>query len=212
MYPKKTFLIGSPILSFLLVFLITFAGVKTLTHSYQELPGEEVPIMPARKIAAGKKHPPYLTNPPTSGWYTESDIRDGVFSNPLKDEQIVYALSNGKVAINYNCFYSAFSPTPQLSPIPEATFSDQPKRQSSQDMQTVWQQVEQQNKKCGNIISGLRQIVDERGAKDLILAPKSNLDTRIALSAWGRFDKMLWIDKERIIRFINAYRGQKPKI
>jgi hypothetical protein len=41
----------------------------------------------------------------------------------------------------------------------------------------------------------------------VILAPYPNLETRIALTAWGRIDTFEDFDEQRIVRFIDAYGG-----
>ncbi|MFQ5924833.1 MAG: DUF3105 domain-containing protein [Dehalococcoidia bacterium] len=41
----------------------------------------------------------------------------------------------------------------------------------------------------------------------VILAPYFNMDSQIALTAWGRIDKFDEWDEDRIVEFIEAYRG-----
>lgn len=41
-----------------------------------------------------------------------------------------------------------------------------------------------------------------------MLAPYPGMDTRIALTAWQRIDRLDEFDEERIERFIHAYRGE----
>lgn len=45
----------------------------------------------------------------------------------------------------------------------------------------------------------------------LILARSATLDKKIALTAWGRIDKLESYDEARILRFINAYISKGPE-
>lgn len=58
---------------------------------------------------------------------------------------------------------------------------------------------------CEELVGNLSRIV-ERYDK-IILAPYPNMDSVIALTAWGRIDKFNEFDEERIVRFIGAYIG-----
>ena len=59
---------------------------------------------------------------------------------------------------------------------------------------------------CDALIGKLEAIVSRYSDK-VILAPYPNLNTRIALTAWGRIDTFDDIDEQQIVRFIQAYRG-----
>lgn len=45
----------------------------------------------------------------------------------------------------------------------------------------------------------------------VVLAPYPKLDTNIALTAWGRIDKFDQFDKDRIVKFIDAYKNKGPE-
>jgi len=59
---------------------------------------------------------------------------------------------------------------------------------------------------CPDLVSKLRAIV-LRYDTQVILAPYPGMDSRIALTAWSRIEKLDQIDEKRIVRFIQAYRG-----
>jgi len=61
-----------------------------------------------------------------------------------------------------------------------------------------------------DIVQQLRQVVGRYQSK-VILAPYPGLDTTIALTAWGRIDKLEAFDEGRIVAFINAYRNRGPE-
>ena len=59
---------------------------------------------------------------------------------------------------------------------------------------------------CDALIARLEAIISRYSDK-VILAPYPKMDTRIALTAWGRIDAFNDADEQRIVRFIEAYRG-----
>ncbi|MBI2215900.1 MAG: DUF3105 domain-containing protein [Candidatus Rokubacteria bacterium] len=65
----------------------------------------------------------------------------------------------------------------------------------------------QYNCECPELVAQLRTTVD-RYAKHVILAPYPAMKSKIALTAWTRIDTMETFDEKRIVRFIEAYRGQ----
>ena len=52
-------------------------------------------------IKTGESHPPYNSNPPTSGWHYIQPARWGVYARPLVDEQAVHNLEHGGIWISY---------------------------------------------------------------------------------------------------------------
>lgn len=59
----------------------------------------------------------------------------------------------------------------------------------------------------GDQISDLNRIARRYGA-DVVLAPYDKLDTGIALTAWGRLDRLDHYDEPRIVMFIEKLRGR----
>ena len=59
---------------------------------------------------------------------------------------------------------------------------------------------------CDELVAQLAELVS-RYPSELILAPYPEMESRIALTAWGRIYRLEDFDEERIISFIDAYRG-----
>lgn len=62
-----------------------------------------VPILPSPHIALGNPHPPYNSDPPTSGPHTDGVARWGVHAEPIAKEMQLHNLEDGGVVINYSC-------------------------------------------------------------------------------------------------------------
>jgi hypothetical protein len=59
---------------------------------------------------------------------------------------------------------------------------------------------------CEELVSQLADVV-RRYDEHVILAPYPNMNSRIALTAWGRIDEFDQFDEQRIVSFIQAYAG-----
>lgn len=57
---------------------------------------------------------------------------------------------------------------------------------------------------------GLRKIVQENDWK-IVLEPRGQNDSLIALAAWGRILKLDSFDEAKVREFIKAYRDQGPE-
>ena len=132
-------------------------------------------------------HPPYNSDPPTSGAHLKYVARWDVHSQPIPKELQVHNLEDGGVIIQYNCPEAC----PELVAKLEAIFKRY--RQMSND--EVPEHVRQKN-------PYLRSKYHH-----LVLAPYPGMDATIALTAWQRIDKFDAYDEQRIIRFIEEYVG-----
>lgn len=60
---------------------------------------------------------------------------------------------------------------------------------------------------CPEMVAELQDIVQEMGTEQLVLHPYTNMDSRIAITAWTRLLKLDEVDRDKIVEFIKAYRG-----
>jgi len=52
-------------------------------------------------IDVNSVHPPYSSNPPSSGWHWGSPVRGGFYDSPFVDETIIHNLEHGDIWITY---------------------------------------------------------------------------------------------------------------
>jgi len=64
-------------------------------------PGETFPILGRDHISVGATHPPYNSNPPTSGSHYADPAGWGVYQKELPDEQLIHNLEHGGIWISY---------------------------------------------------------------------------------------------------------------
>jgi len=69
---------------------------------------------------------------------------------------------------------------------------------------------------CQDLLSQLKETYDslpksKHGIVKLLVTPYAKLKTHLALLAWRRLDEMQTFDRERILRFYQAYLDQGPE-
>lgn len=63
---------------------------------------QSFPSLGQDHISPGDPHPPYNSNPPTSGWHWPVPQNWGVYSTPQIQEQLIHNMEHGGVIIQYN--------------------------------------------------------------------------------------------------------------
>jgi hypothetical protein len=85
----------------LIVALIVVAVTRSGTGP-AGLPGvREFPNQGGTHLTLGQSHPPYNSNPPTSGWHTPQTAGWGAHRSVLPDEIVVHNLEHGGIWISY---------------------------------------------------------------------------------------------------------------
>lgn len=178
---------------------------------------ESVRSLPGTKIEdLGRKHVPigeevkYNSNPPTSGSHYEDWVRSGVFDKVKDDRNLVHSLEHGYVILSYNCDHKEVS----FNLIKEAFAHEEDLEASgSADIATSSAVLSEnfKSQSCQNLVKQLTDIYNRKGQKRIVVVPRPNLDTRIALTAWNYLDKFDKFDKGRIERFIDAHLNNGPE-
>ncbi len=128
----------------------------------------------------------YKSNPPTSGPHLETWVRAGVYAEPLKEGELIHSLEHGYININYNC-----------------NADGQPKEASGSAVND--------SDACKTLVGQLEEVANKKGLKKLLMVPRPQLDTKIALVAWNRIDKFNDFDAKRIEIFIDYWRDHGPE-
>ena len=138
----------------------------------------------------------YNSNPPTSGQHVETWVKPGIYTEPQREGQLIHSLEHGYVNINYNC-------NPLTPGINDATLSAQ--------MQVAPAGAVNDTKECKTLIQDLTDIAKKKKLFKLLVVPYSQLDARIALTAWDHVDKFNDFDAKRIEAFIDYWRDHGPE-
>ncbi|MBI4078765.1 MAG: DUF3105 domain-containing protein [Candidatus Levybacteria bacterium] len=216
----------------LMVKWITIVGIVLLVgaglwwiiaQSSKPLPGKAVADLGREHVEDGTKVE-YNSNPPTSGKHYADWTRAGIFENPVSDGHLIHSLEHGYVVISYNCERLKVSRVPQVPRVPQAYAHEEELEASSSAesdaaspasneaspsaklTDSVWK-----SKDCLDLKKELSDFANGEGLSKLIVIPRPNMDTTIALTAWGRIDTIDRIDKDRMSAFIKVFRNNGPE-
>ncbi len=84
-----------------IILLALLIGVWAVRAATRPKPGVEYPNQGRDHITRGTPHPPYNSNPPTSGWHDPSPAPWGFYTNEIPDEILVHNLEHGGIWISY---------------------------------------------------------------------------------------------------------------
>ncbi|MDO8503966.1 MAG: DUF3105 domain-containing protein [bacterium] len=202
----------------LVIGLLGASGWWVWAQVSKPLPGEVVKDL-------GRNHVPdgtvveYNSNPPTSGNHYADPTRVGVYTNPVSDGHLIHSLEHGYVILSYNCLekVSQVSRVPRVSqafaheeelaaPASATASARQEEATESAALTGVWESQE-----CKDLVAKLTSVYEKKGKKKLIVISRPSLDAKIALTAWGRIEKLSGFDEARIIKFIDAFRDKGPE-
>lgn len=167
----------------------------------------------------GREHVPigtpveYATNPPTSGPHYEDWTRWGVYDKVLDDRNLVHSLEHGYVIISYNCDIPLKTSNlggkvyAQEMNIRDVLLSTP----SAEATSTVKLSDKFKSSDCKELVKNLSDVYNDKGKKRIIVIPRPNMDSRIALTAWRRLEKLDNFDKEKINYFIDTLINEGPE-
>jgi len=169
-------------------FMLPLALLPASMANADTSPGTLLPSLGNTHVeSVDSLHPPYNSDPPTSGAHLKYVAKWDIHAEPIPKELQVHNLEDGGVIIQYNCPKACSKLVASL----EEIFTRYRKRANDE----VPEHVRQKN-------PYLRSKYHH-----LVLAPYPGMDSKIAMTAWQHIDKFDIYDEQRIVRFINAYIG-----
>ena len=186
------------------------------------------PVPGIRMADQGKEHVTpekvaaftYNSNPPTSGRHLPTWVKAGEFDTPQSEGELIHSLEHGYVIINYNCNVHLKAYSRQLSPSGLGTraisqiFAHEEEGSSSADFvdpTIATGSAVNESDGCKTLVKQLTEVANQKKFWKLIVVPRPQLDTTIALTAWTYIDKFDQFDKVRTERFIDSHRDQGPE-
>lgn len=192
----------------IIIGFLILAGVIAwaFIESSKPLPGEHLADL-GRDHVADEIEVQYNSNPPTSGSHNADWIRKGVYSHPENDRYLIHSLEHGFVIMSYNCDFAQ-----SLIPTAYAHLGEEEEATSS-SIATGSARLSEAFKSddCQKLKDGLVSVYNKKGQKKLIVVPRPNLDSKLALTAWRRIDKFNELDIARIEKFIDTHRDKGPE-
>lgn len=215
-----------------LITLALFVGIALFLFwifklATKPLPGEAVASL-SRDHVTDIYGVIYNSNPPTSGPHFPVWAKPGVYDRLLSDGYLIHSMEHGYVIVWYDCSKAISSFLVKTAyahdePAKESTDSGQllmhmkvtPSGTMSwftpQDPPGVEVELPDSFKadSCKDLVGKLSEFT--KVAQRVIIAPRLNMDSPIALTAWGRIDKLDSVDGERIKAFIQAFHNRGPE-
>ncbi|HLD01368.1 MAG TPA: DUF3105 domain-containing protein [Patescibacteria group bacterium] len=213
---KKLYIRGGVVIGVLLILLLGWWAVIESMKPAAPLPGKEFADLGADHIEniAGFT---YSSNPPTSGSHFVVWAKRGVYPYEISDGHLLHALEHGYIVISYNCGDLA-QPVESLTydavnPLTKTTFGKE-STMAFFTPENVPKKVTElsesfSSKECQTLVKDLSSFLDDW--QRVIVVPRPNLDSKIALTAWRRMEKLQAVDKEKITTFISSFHNAGPE-
>ena len=158
----------------------------------------------------------YNSNPPTSGPHYAQWTKRGIYNEPIEDGYLIHSLEHGYIVISYDCTklqisnfqFSIFKKIyahEEGDEIPEG--EPHPATESGQINDVgKWQSDE-----CRGLKQQLQKFYDQNKNKRLVVVPRADLKTPIALTAWNRLLALGQWDEVKAKAFIAAWENKGPE-
>ncbi len=176
----------------------------------------------------------YNSNPPTSGQHLPVWVKAGVYDRPQSEGELIHALEHGYIIISYNCNVHLKATSDKRQAISkifaheegEGSLSGQTTDPSGKTGPFVEGKgfypegkfpfeasasAVNESEGCKALVKQFGELANKKKLWKLIVVPRPQLDTTIALTAWGYIDKFDAFDAGRIERFIDYHRDQGPE-
>lgn len=196
------------------------------------LPGEAVPAL-SRDHVTDISGVAYNSNPPTSGPHFSAWAKTGAYDEVLSDGYLLHSLEHGYVVLSYDCErpisnldtlrqqFSISKAYAHEGEEPVATVSatesarpllvaerNEPFTPENAPRAVTLPDVFKTDA-CKNLAGQLAQYL--KIAKKVIVVPRPGMDMPIALTAWGRIEKLNGVDDGRVREFIGAWENKGPE-
>lgn len=212
-------------LIWIIILLAGIAGAWFLWKNYtRPLVGEEIPAL-GRDHVTDISSIEYNSNPPTSGSHFPVWAKKGVYDRVLSDGYLIHSLEHGYVVVSYNCDGKVISTQETVlrkegaaSSSAEATASAAPLHviqatapftPASPPPVEVNLSDNFNSNECKALVNQLSDLT--KVADRVIVVPRPQLDTKIALTAWTRILKMDSLDADKAKEFINDFHNRGPE-
>lgn len=225
---------GPWILAFVILGGLGYWGYKGVT---KPLPGEAVTEIGggvlSREHTTDIADVTYSSNPPAGGKHFPIWAKPGVYDRFISDGYLLHSMEHGYVIIWYDCTkeVSKVGKVPEVSKV--LAHGDEEVQDSTQSAKPLMHMTAQvaagtswitpqnppevevelpeifKDSPCKNLVNELSSFT--KVAQRIIIVPRMNMDTPIALTAWGRILKLQSVDKEAIESFIKAFHNRGPE-
>ena len=216
----------------LIVLILLAGGYGLYKIGPTPAPGQKIPDMGQDHVSPQKVlETKYNSNPPTSGPHLPTWVKPGIYDAPQNEGELIHSLEHGYVIISYNCgvHLRASSVKRQASSkvfaheeedtasssaelnVPQVATGSPSSSLPSEGLGTGRTSAINDTPACKTLVKQITDLAGKKKLFKLIVVPRPQLDTTIALTAWTYVDKFDQFDEKRIVRFIDYHRDQGPE-
>ena len=227
----------------LIVLILLAGGYGLYKIGSTPAPGQKIPDMGQDHVSPQKVlETKYNSNPPTSGPHLPTWVKPGVYDAPQSEGELIHSLEHGYVIISYNCgVHLGDNKTirhrdnkknillsQSLTVLPSRVFAHEEEDTASSSAEPNLPQVAtgspssslrtsatNDTPACKTLVKQLTDLAQKKKLFKLIVVPRLQLDTTLALTAWTYVDKFdpdpIGIDTKRIEKFIDYHRDHGPE-
>ena len=212
---KRLLLLGGGVVVIIIVGILSWFLLQKSTEPEKPKPGKEVADIGQQHVA-DTTSVTYNSNPPTSGSHFEVWAKRGAYSNVIADGYLIHSLEHGYVIISYNCaskeeskeFASASAGLFTIAKLkPDSKMSAF--TSENPPAQEIGLPESFQSDSCKKIVEQLSVFLKDFDR--VIIVPRPQMESKIAVTAWNRIDTMDSFDEERIRSFIAAFHNAGPE-
>lgn len=176
----------------------------------------------------------YKSNPPTSGPHLPTWVKPGIYTQPQSEGELIHSLEHGYVIISYNCgVHLSANPKSQiqnpkqiqipyfkipnvyaheeLTPSGGTSAGEGSPSANPDNTPLATASAINDTDACKTLIRQLSDLASRKRLWKLIMVPRPQLDTTIAVTAWNRIDAFDSFDAKRIESFIDYWRDRGPE-
>ncbi|MBI2590761.1 MAG: DUF3105 domain-containing protein [Candidatus Blackburnbacteria bacterium] len=192
------------------------------------LPGEAVTLL-SRDHVTDISNVQYSSSPPTSGPHFSAWAKAGAYDEILSDGYLLHSLEHGYVVVSYDCTKpfsishfpfsivayahegeepaATLSATEAAQPLAVAGESEPFTPENAPKVVALPEAFKTDS--CKVLAGQLARYL--KVAKRVIVVPRLGMDTPIALTAWGRIEKLGNVDDGKIKEFVKAFENRGPE-
>lgn len=155
----------------------------------------------------------YNSNPPTSGPHLPTWVKAGIYDTPQSEGELIHSLEHGYVIVSYNCNVHLKVISDKRKVISKIYAHEEEGSPSADfvDPTIATGSAINETDGCKTIVKQSEELANKKKLWKLVVVPRPQLDTTIALTAWNYIDTFDTFDTNRIERFINYHRDQGPE-
>ena len=155
----------------------------------------------------------YNSSPPTSGPHYAQWTKRGVYEEPMEDGYLIHSLEHGYVVISYDCtkLISNFQFPIFKKALAHEGEDDIPEGQAHEASGAGELNKDWQSEECKQLKGRLGEFYEKNKRRRLIIVPRLDLKTKVAMTAWNRLLTMEEWDETKANEFIEAWENKGPE-